>query len=461
MVRLAALLCLLLAVLVSVPALAQVPQTMSYQGVLTDAAGNLVPDGFYDLTFRIYTVPLAGVALYTEAHTGGNHVQVTKGGFSVIIGSLSPLTLPFDGPYYLGIQVAADPELAPQIPLASSPYALGLRLPFICSTTAGSALITGFNYWGLGGALRLIDEAANPTIRLEPSMNEAGGYLQVARDTSGLGASGFVVDGNVQGTKEPSMMLYGSTVTAGIDLSTTGDASVLLPANSIDANEILDEPGVSQGHVNGQVNVTIGGTMADIVTTTIATPAPGYIVVEADAQHALAGGGTAAYNYADFQIDETAGGGTDGNNYFVSGYNTGPAGARNFFTWSPVSIHRTYFKAAGTYTFRLEADGSQNEVLPNYFWNPTITAHYFPTGYGSVTAAPALAERGEFSTVQRTVSPANGPQGGSTEGELVDLRELELRAAKTAAEAERAHLALLEARVKNQSNAARVAPGKQ
>ena len=43
----------------------------------------------------------------------------------------------------------------------------------------------------------------------------------------------------------------------------------------------------------------------------------------------------------------------------------------------------------------------------------------------------------------------------------MDLRELELRAAKTAAEAERAHLALLEARVKNQSNAARVAPGKQ
>ena len=211
--------------LFALPALSQVPPTMSYQGVLTDAGGNFVPDGFYDLTFRIYNVPLAGAALYTEAHTGVNHVQVSKGGFSVAIGSITPLLLTFDGPYYLGIQVAADPELAPRVALASSPYALGLRLPCVCSTSAGSALLNGFNYSGVGGALRLLDEASNPTIRFEPDINGSGGYLQVARNTDGFSNNGFIVDGNVSGTQEPSMLLFGSTVAAGIDLSTTGDGS--------------------------------------------------------------------------------------------------------------------------------------------------------------------------------------------------------------------------------------------
>ena len=32
----------------------QIPQTISYQGVLTDAGGAVVPDGTYQLTFNIY-----------------------------------------------------------------------------------------------------------------------------------------------------------------------------------------------------------------------------------------------------------------------------------------------------------------------------------------------------------------------------------------------------------------------
>jgi len=116
----------LLAVCPASVAYADVPSTMSYQGVLTDAGGNLVSDGNYNLTFRIYDVSVGGVALYTENHPS---VPVQLGGFSVIIGSTTPIGLPFDDPYWLGIQVGADPELSPRIPLASSPYGLSLRLP--------------------------------------------------------------------------------------------------------------------------------------------------------------------------------------------------------------------------------------------------------------------------------------------------------------------------------------------
>jgi len=110
----------LIAVLMLSQSAAAVPQTMSYQGVLRDAVGNVVPDGSYSLTFRVYNVSAAGAALWTESQT----VPVEDGIFNVILGSVTPLALPFDVQYWLGVSVGAGPELTPRTQLASSPYAL-------------------------------------------------------------------------------------------------------------------------------------------------------------------------------------------------------------------------------------------------------------------------------------------------------------------------------------------------
>ena len=102
---------------------AQVPQLISYQGVLADNAGQLVTDGNYDITFRIFDSVTGGSALHDETHVG---VPVSKGGFSVLIGSVpgDPLVLPFTVPYWLEIQVAPDASpLSPRIQLVSAPYA--------------------------------------------------------------------------------------------------------------------------------------------------------------------------------------------------------------------------------------------------------------------------------------------------------------------------------------------------
>ena len=133
-----------LSLLVATPALAQVPLTMSYQGVLTDPSGAVVADGTYDLTFRLYTVASGGTAVWTESHTGANHVQVTHGGFGVLLGSLSSLgAVTFNGELWLGIAVGTDPELSPRTALASSPYALGLTLPFALSDNASLGSLIG------------------------------------------------------------------------------------------------------------------------------------------------------------------------------------------------------------------------------------------------------------------------------------------------------------------------------
>jgi hypothetical protein len=105
-------------------ALGQIPQTISYQGVLTDTSGTPVPDGSVELTVRLFDVPDDGTVLWQETQ----QVPVRRGVFSVILGSVAPVNLPFDRPYWLGITVGQGAELAPRVALTASPYSLNSRL---------------------------------------------------------------------------------------------------------------------------------------------------------------------------------------------------------------------------------------------------------------------------------------------------------------------------------------------
>lgn len=97
----------------------EMPRTMSYQGVLKDENGNLVADGDYDITFRIYDSPTEPGELWEETQT----LAVADGIFNAILGGQTDLDLDFDVPYWLGIAIGEDPELTPRIELAASPYA--------------------------------------------------------------------------------------------------------------------------------------------------------------------------------------------------------------------------------------------------------------------------------------------------------------------------------------------------
>lgn len=109
-------LCLLL-----VPAwsAASIPQTLSVQGVLKDGAGNPVADGEHSVLFSLYEQATDGSSLWTETHM----VQTVDGLFSVLLGSITPLTPDFDLPYYLGMALDGDGEMSPRLPLAASAYA--------------------------------------------------------------------------------------------------------------------------------------------------------------------------------------------------------------------------------------------------------------------------------------------------------------------------------------------------
>ena len=103
---------------------ADIPSTLSYQGVLTDSGGAVVPDGSYELTFRIYDVASGGTPLWAETIS---NVQVNGGIFNVILGQSEKLDLDFDVQYWLGVSVNGGAELAPRMSLSASPYSLNAR----------------------------------------------------------------------------------------------------------------------------------------------------------------------------------------------------------------------------------------------------------------------------------------------------------------------------------------------
>ncbi|HYM20945.1 MAG TPA: hypothetical protein VEW28_08070 [Candidatus Kapabacteria bacterium] len=101
---------------------AQVPRSISYQGLLmkngtpVNAAANL----------KINIYDAAGTVLYTESF---NQVQITNGIFNVAIGQANPLpgNLKFDQQYFLGVEVDNTGEVQPRTPFSAAPYALNAQ----------------------------------------------------------------------------------------------------------------------------------------------------------------------------------------------------------------------------------------------------------------------------------------------------------------------------------------------
>ena len=164
------LLCIIMTILAAQVSWSAIPETMSYQGKLTDGSGNAVADGNYSLTFNIYDVSAGGSALWTETH---GDVATVNGIFNVILGSDTLLDIAFDKQYWLGIKVGGGAELTPRIKLTSSPYSLGGNF-WSLTGNAGTSPPTNFlgttdntplEFWVNGlRALRLEPHTASPNI---------------------------------------------------------------------------------------------------------------------------------------------------------------------------------------------------------------------------------------------------------------------------------------------------------
>lgn len=97
-----------------------VPKKINYQGKLTDSGGDPVT-GSISMEFAIYDVDVGGSALWSS---GALLVSLSDEGiYNVILGDGTPINLPFDVPYYLGVTVDTDAEMIPRQELSSVGYA--------------------------------------------------------------------------------------------------------------------------------------------------------------------------------------------------------------------------------------------------------------------------------------------------------------------------------------------------
>ncbi len=102
---------------------AQVPNKLSYQGLLTNSSGVPVIDGSYNLKFDLYNLSSGGTNRYTETQTS---VPVEHGTFSVIINSPSSL---FSESLWVQVTALSGPGIssqmvfAPRAELTTAPYA--------------------------------------------------------------------------------------------------------------------------------------------------------------------------------------------------------------------------------------------------------------------------------------------------------------------------------------------------
>lgn len=110
----------LLSLALTLPVLAAAPPTLSYQGTLTDKAGNPIT-ATRTIVFSLYNVVTGGTATWTETQT----LTVTGGRFGAVMGLTSPLDVSLlGGDTWLGIAVQGEPEMTPRQKLTSVAYAM-------------------------------------------------------------------------------------------------------------------------------------------------------------------------------------------------------------------------------------------------------------------------------------------------------------------------------------------------
>lgn len=98
-----------------------VTSTFAYQGFLTNTTGQPI-NGNRALTFRLYSVPTGGTAIWTEVR---NVVSIQNGLFNVRLGELIPIppSVWDTSALYLGVQVETEAELSPREPIGLVPVA--------------------------------------------------------------------------------------------------------------------------------------------------------------------------------------------------------------------------------------------------------------------------------------------------------------------------------------------------
>lgn len=231
-----------LAALITLPVTAQIPRTITYQGVLRDGSGAVT--GAHTLLITLYNQASGGAQLWNELH----NVTVDEGLFSVVLGSVTPIpgSVTFDRTYFIGVAIDGGAEL-PRTALTSVPYALHAEQASSLSPGA-TGVVTSINT--VGGDLTLVGGGGT-------SINRVGNTITIS--SSGGGGTGIQ---GVQNTDGSLTITTPNGPVANLSVADNGITTAKIANNNVTAAKIN-----SSGATNGQVLAADGSGNAVWITS--------------------------------------------------------------------------------------------------------------------------------------------------------------------------------------------------
>ena len=309
--RTLAALTLLLATIASSQILAQstgpaIPDSVSFQGSLTDSAGIPIDTSGISMTFKLYD----GLTMVWEQTHGS--VIVTNGVFDVILGGSGPASLgpvAFNQPLDLGITVGSDSEISPRTALTAAAYALAIRGMYAVDADDGvrsgpniiggdshnhvAAGVVGATISGGGG---IASNGVPQRNRVQADWGTVGGGRQNRADSTfatvaggngnyATGLSSAIGGGQVNRATE-----FATTIAGGWDHDATGWASTIAGGYENDATDFYATVGGGRENAStGSRSVIAGGERN--TTTAYASTVGGGVDNLASGRHSVVGGG--------------------------------------------------------------------------------------------------------------------------------------------------------------------------
>lgn len=208
---------------------------LGIQGILKKANGNAVDDGPYRLTFKLYTQPEGGTAIWDEIQ---EEVEVIGGIYTATLGVDSALNVPFDQTYYLGVTVGNSSEMLPRIQLTTAPYAL--------------ALIGNTNQFPSSGVVRADSLRANGHIQARGGAPGANNANKNGFSFSGNGGDN---DSGMFSTGNGEVSLYSNNIEL-LELSDGGSPTVRIRTNGlVDSSLTIQRQLIVNGPVSSNLNL--------------------------------------------------------------------------------------------------------------------------------------------------------------------------------------------------------------
>ncbi len=233
--------------------IAQMPQKMSYQGLLTNNDGTPVADGNYNMIFTLYDAEDNGNVVWQESQS----VLLESGIVNVVLGSVIPMTADFAQPYWLGITVGNDPELSPRIELTAGAYSLNART-VIDSAITSAKISNSTVVRSINGKTEAVELIAGANI----AITESGNALTIAAVGVGTGdITGVLAADGLAGGGETGDVTI-SVADGGISAEKIADNTVVTSVNGLRDEVILTAAGGATISTNGDsviINAGAGG----------------------------------------------------------------------------------------------------------------------------------------------------------------------------------------------------------